>query len=110
MKPFYHYLRVTEEEKQMFEALPGYRITDPKTSRDAAQSMKKAASLQCARVLMALREKGDMGAEQIGDAIGLDAYAVRKRLAELCTASVITPTGTTRKTRTGRSERVWTVL
>jgi predicted transcriptional regulator len=118
MKPFYHYIRVTEEEKKMLDAFqrsldlqaPGYRTTDPKTSRDAAASMKKAATAQCAKVLVVLRLHGELGAEQIGDHLGMDGYAVRKRLAELCTAGVITPTGKTRKTRSGRSERVWEAI
>jgi anthranilate phosphoribosyltransferase len=87
--------------------LPSYRTTDPKTSRDAAHSMKRAATAQCARVLMVLRLNGELGAEQIGIIAGMEAYAVRKRLAELCTAGVITPTGDTRNTVSGRSERIW---
>jgi hypothetical protein len=90
--------------------LPSYRTTDPKTSRDAAHSMKRAATAQCARVLMVLRLNGELGAEQIGIIAGMESYSVRKRTSELCTAGLITPTGKTRKTASGRSERIWVAL
>jgi hypothetical protein len=37
----------------------------------------------------------------------MPAYAVRKRLPELFDAGLAQPTGETRKTLTGRSERFW---
>ena len=48
-----------------------------------------------------------MGAEQIGDQLGMAAYAVRKRLSELNRLFLASVTGQIRKTSTGRSERVW---
>lgn len=83
------------------------RRRDPKTSKDAALSMRQAANAQCAAVLNALRQLGTAGAEQIGARCGLQPYAVRKRLADLEHARLARPTEQTRKTASGRSERVW---
>lgn len=87
--------------------MPLARRTDPQTSHDAAASMGMAATMQCAKVLHALRELGKAGAEQIGERCNLPAYAVRKRLPELFDADLAVPTGDKRKTLSGRSERVW---
>jgi predicted ArsR family transcriptional regulator len=85
------------------------RTLDPETSHDAAASMTLAANRQCAQVLNALRSIREGGAEQIAEACGLDAYQVRKRTSELQDAGLIETTGERRKTRSGRSERVWRV-
>ena len=69
--------------------------------------MRKAATAQCVTVLLDLQTHGYSGAEEIGDRIGLDAYAVRKRLPELQDAGLVAPMPLKRKTRTGRWERVW---
>lgn len=83
------------------------RRRDPITSHEAAASMRDAAAQQTARVLQALRDLGEAGAEQIAARCGLDAYAVRKRLPEAQRAGLAVPTGGVRTTSTGRSERVW---
>lgn len=88
---------------------PGARRRDPATSQQAAESMRTAATEQGARVFNALQAIGEAGAEQIGQRIGMDAYAVRKRLPELEQAGLIETTGDTRRTASGRSERVWRV-
>ena len=85
------------------------RTLDPETSHDAAASMTLAANRQCAQVLNALRAIGNGGAEQIAATCGLDAYQVRKRTSELQDAGLIETTGERRRTRSGRSERVWRV-
>lgn len=87
--------------------MPLARRTDPQTSHDAAASMGRAATMQCAKVFNALRALGKAGAEQIGERCNLPAYAVRKRLPELEDAGLIYPTEHTRKTLSGRSERIW---
>jgi predicted ArsR family transcriptional regulator len=93
---------------------PAARRRDPETSKAAARSMRQAATEQAAKVLNALRDLGEAGAEQIGDRCGLNAYAVRKRLPELEAAGhvEVVMDGDKPKTRTtgsGRSERVWRV-
>jgi predicted ArsR family transcriptional regulator len=89
---------------------PAARKLDPQTSHDAAKSMEKAATLHCAQVLNCLRLIREAGAEEIGEWIGMHAYAVRKRLPELQDAGLAEPTDERRKTRSGRSERIWRVL
>ena len=84
------------------------RQTDPQTSQAAAAQVERFATGQYQLILTALRAGfAPMGAEQIGAAIGLDAYAVRKRLAELQQYKLARPTDQTRTTSTGRSERLW---
>ena len=63
--------------------LPAYRVTDPSTSRDAARSMRRAATAQCAKVLTVLRANGELGAEQIATLAQMDKWAVCRRLPEL---------------------------
>lgn len=92
--------------------MPGARHSDPHTSHAAARSMVTAAATQRERVLRYLRSVRCAGAEQIGEAIGLDPYAVRKRLPELLAGGKAEPLNlagmpSTRPTSSGRRERVW---
>lgn len=48
-----------------------------------------------------------MGAEQIGDVTGLQAYQIRKRLPELAEQRLVVPTNQTRLTSCRRNERLW---
>lgn len=88
---------------------PRARRNDPETSRDAARSMIGPAAEHANRVLSALRELGEAGAEQIGERCGMEPYAVRKRLPELAAVGLCEPTHMTRITRSGRKERIWRV-
>jgi len=83
------------------------RRLDPDTSHAAGDSMKRAATRQGASVLNCLRAIRNAGAEEIAELIGIDAYAVRKRLPELQDAGLADTTGERRTTRSGRSERIW---
>lgn len=59
-------------------------------------------------VLDALQSATDpVGAEQIAESCGLAAYQVRKRLPELQRMGLADVTGDARKTKSGRSERLW---
>jgi predicted ArsR family transcriptional regulator len=89
---------------------PAARKLDPQTSHDAAKSMETAATLHCAQVLNCLRAIRRAGAEEIGELIGMDAYAVRKRLPELQDAGFVDATDQRRTTRSGRSERIWRIV
>lgn len=89
-----------------FSARTHARAADPETSKESAARVREFAAGQCAALLAELR-KADASAEQLGDALGLDAYSVRKRLADLEHAQQAEPTGETRKTRSGRAERIW---
>ena len=85
------------------------RRTDPSTSHEAAARVHEFSDSQQCAIYAALRNYGPLGAEEIGEEIALPAYAVRKRLAELFVAKRITPTGYTRRTSSGRSERIWQI-
>jgi hypothetical protein len=85
------------------------RSTDPATSHEAAAMAISFISRHQSLVLQALADMGQAGAEQIGEQIGMPAYAVRKRTSELERLGLIADTGITRKTSSGRSERVWGV-
>jgi predicted ArsR family transcriptional regulator len=95
-------------------AVPRVRRTDPGTSHEAASRTAEFAGDQQSvirRVLANRRELGlgPLGAEEIGDAMGVPAYAIRKRLSELNRDGFIMPVGE-RKTRSGRTERTWEAL
>lgn len=83
------------------------RRRDPATSKEAASTVKEFAAGQCAAILAVLREKGPLGAEQIAAYLNIDAYAVRKRLADLEHASKALPLPMHRMTASGRHERIW---
>ena len=85
---------------------PRARNCDPSTSHEAADAVQRLARSQIIKIHAALGI-GPQGAEQIGDRVGLQAYEVRKRLPELERQCLAVATSVTRKTRTGRSERVW---
>ncbi len=83
------------------------RRRDPATSHHAASRAHEFAASHQSRIYQSLKTHGPMGAEQIADRLGMDAYQARKRLSELATAGLCEPNGQTRKTVSGRFERVW---
>lgn len=86
------------------------RKTDPMTSFDSACATKEFSGGHRERILAFLGKFGPSGAEQIGDHVGLDAYQVRKRTAELARLGDIrVQEGVLRPTRGGRKERVWEI-
>ena len=89
---------------------PLSRASDPITSFMAADRVKEFKADHCTRILAALKRMGKAGAEQIGAMTGLDAYQIRKRLPELERAGMVQPYQETRKTSTGRHERLWAAL
>ena len=83
------------------------RSTDPDTSHEAAARAASLVRDQQARVFGALPAGLELGAEQIGTEVNLQAYQVRKRLPELQSLGLVRTTGATRTTRSGRAERIW---
>jgi len=83
------------------------RKTDPATSHDAARRAAEFAGSQRARILALLRQQGPLSPEVIGQQLGLEPYAVRKRLPELQEAGLAEPTGQIQQTMSGRWQRVW---
>lgn len=95
------------------------RRDDPETSKDAAASVKALGNKHHAWILQSLGQAmvsgtGGLGAEQIAAGINVTPYAARKRLSELedfghirIVIDAATGKPVTRKTTTGRSERLW---
>jgi DNA-binding transcriptional ArsR family regulator len=86
---------------------PAARRTDPATSHAAARSARALAADHHARILDALRRHGRLGKDGIARATGLSGVAVARRLPELERAGLVTPTGRTVESDTGRQEREW---
>lgn len=85
------------------------RNSDPLTSHIAAE---RTAEFSCAHRSLVYLTLSDnypkaLGAEQIAELCGLQAYQVRKRLPELEKLGLAEPTEHTRKTGSGRPERLW---
>lgn len=90
------------------EAVRRVRRTDPGTSFEAAVMADGLARSQQYAVLTALIEaKRPLGAEEIADAAGMEAYTARKRLPELKTQGLVDLAPGERATRSGRTERLW---
>jgi len=83
------------------------RRNDPGTSHEAAARVREFAAGQCVAIHAVLRERGRLGAEQIAAYLKFDAYAVRKRLADLEHAGKAKPLPIHRLTASGRRERLW---
>ncbi len=86
------------------------RKTDPQTSKEAAARVEEFAPSQHQTIIALLKEYGKQTPEQIAAHMGIDAYAVRKRLPELQRQGLALPTGETAKTASGRSQRVWIAI
>lgn len=85
------------------------RRTDPATSHKAAARVKEFSEAQHCRIAEVLRLYGPLGAEEIGDELGLQPYKVRKRLSDLERMGQAAPTGDTRRTKENREERIWSL-
>lgn len=86
------------------------RRTDPGTSYEAAvRAAPRAAALQDIILQYLGGQTEPRGAEEIGLAIGVAPYEVRKRLSELRDTFCIRPVGE-RRTSSGRTERTWELV
>jgi predicted HTH transcriptional regulator len=83
------------------------RASDPVTSFQAAREARAFASSQCDMIAAALRAHGPMSKDQLAARLRLDGVAIARRLADLQKAGRAVPTGETRPSVSGRSERVW---
>jgi predicted ArsR family transcriptional regulator len=87
------------------------RRADPQTSHEAAARVHEFKAGHHIKILTALRRLGQAGAEQVASLAGIDSYAARKRLPELERLGYVRVVdGATRKTSTGRHERVWVAV
>lgn len=97
-------------QSDLFEP-PRARRTDPETSHSAAAQAKQLAAAHQSMILEAMRDADSaIGAEQIAERIGLQAYQVRKRLPELQDQHRIELAPGERKTSSGRAERLWRLV
>lgn len=84
------------------------RASDPLTSLMAAGRVNELAQRHYELVLKAMREAGrPLGAEEVAGQCELDAYQVRKRLPELKAQGLVELADGTRRTASGRQERLW---
>lgn len=92
-----------------FEPAKAARTYDPETSHRAAARAGSVAAHHHALILQHLRTVPDATYHEIGEAIGVAAHAVGKRMSELERARRIEQTGTTRTSPSGREARVWRI-
>jgi predicted transcriptional regulator len=100
------------EVKKFFD-LPIFnrvRSSDPVTSFQAADSIKEVAPQHFRIILEALVTHGPMGKDGIAQKTGLNPNAVSRRLPELQKLDLVTTTGKTVKSLSGREEREWKSL
>lgn len=83
------------------------RRSDPDTSHIAAERTTPFRANHAGRILAALQDRGPMTVDQIAKVTELTAWQTNKRLPELERTGVVTTTGETRLSASGRPERVW---
>lgn len=79
------------------------------TTRAAAESMKGVSGRQRLRVLRAIEAAGRRGMtdEEVCDELGINPSSERPRRGELLDSGLITESGKTRRTKSGRQATVW---
>lgn len=87
-----------------------HRVTDPDTSREAANQVDLFGHNHEQLVLDALRRLGPLTASQIAAFTPLDPVQVNRRLAGMAQKGMAETTGDKRRNQSGRSERVWRAL
>ena len=93
-----------------FDAASHARRSDPETSKDAAARVREFAGGHCSVILRLLNERGPMTCDEIAKHTHLMAHQINKRTADLYRAGKAMPTGETRLSASGRSERVWRAI
>ena len=87
------------------------RKSDPHTSHLAASQVAQFSSAHYDAIITAMRKiRRPAGAHEIANRSKLTQVQVCKRLPELERMGFIEATELTRKTETGRSERLWRLL
>lgn len=86
------------------------RKTDPTTSHEAADKIRKAAPIHMQIIHDCLHENGPLGKDGIARITGLDGNAVARRLPEMEKMKLVCLTGFVVQSDAGRSEREWKAL
>lgn len=86
------------------------RKTDPITSHQAADQIKKVAPVHMQTIHDCLHEYGPMGKDGIARITGLDGNAVARRLPEMEKMKLVCLTGFVVQSNAGRAEREWKAL
>lgn len=102
------------ETRDMFDAPSSRgmaRRTDPTTSHEAAVSIAAELPELEARVLAALRRRGDEGAttHELAELLGISLVTVSPRLRPLATKKLVVDSGVKRTGASGRRSIVWKV-
>ena len=93
-----------------YDSLPLCRANDPLTSFEAADHVKEFRASHHQLIVMALLRLEKAGAEDIASVAGIDAYQIRKRLPELEKMGLVESFSETKKTASGRNERLWGIV
>jgi predicted transcriptional regulator len=91
------------------DLFPRVRKDDPITSFEAADSIKEVSAKHYKVIVECLQSNGPLGKDGIAKLTGLDGSQVSRRLNEMKVLGLITLTGKTVKSSSGRNEREWTV-
>lgn len=90
------------------DTLPLFRRTDPVTSKIAGTQAREFKGEHERKILEAL-SAGPGTKDEIAARCGLSEQQVARRMHGLQRAGLVTPTGATRPSASGRPERVWRV-
>jgi predicted transcriptional regulator len=90
------------------DLFPRVRKDDPITSFEAADSIKEAVSKHHKIIHDCLEQNGPLGKDGIALITGLESNQVARRLNEMKVIGLISLTGKTVKSNSGRNEREWT--
>ena len=85
---------------------PAARTTDPQTSWEAAESIADTRMSLVNRVVALVREQPGLIREELAERLGLEQYALSKRLSDAEDAGLITK-GEPRYARNGRRQSTW---
>ena len=87
---------------------PRVRKDDPITSFEAADSIQESAAKHHKIIQECLKDNGPLGKDGIARLAGLESNQVARRLSEMKALGLISLTGNTVKSNSGRNEREWT--
>ena len=91
------------------DLFPRVRATDPITSFEAADSVKEVSAKHHKIILECLEKNGPLGKDGIARLTGLESNQVARRMNEMKIIGLVSLTGKTVKSNSGRNEREWTV-